>query len=342
MFEEKMSETIEAGAPSIKYNRGDIRMGQGQGDQRSMQVAAEIWEQMEPQQKMQFGNFEKFYQSGIWRQILQQLQMDQQQEGIASQMPREMMEEQVSMSERVPANTGGRIGYQNAGHVYIPEDRRKEPEQVVEEVGGEIKGGFLDNIGLGLNTKKAGANLIDEIQKKKYGYDWEGEGVNWSSSPERPLMSMEETIKALEAEFDEAVETQWGLEKFNEMGIYDKEDIRRRVELGFDQAKGPTVDTGIMKAANGGRIRAAFGGDMEEKLMMRETIDTPSGIETIKETDTMKMAGGGERGWKAQMLAQQLVDEKYPGKDLDFYDLSRKEQFEIYEIALDMIDSGGE
>ena len=188
MFEEKMSETIEAGAPSIKYNRGDVRMGQGQEDQRSMQVAAEIWEQMEPQQKVQFGNFEKFYQSGIWRQILQQLQADQQQEGIASQMPREMMEEQVSMSERVPAR---------------------------------------------------------------------------------------------------------------------------------------------------------FGGDME-KLSMRETIDTPTGIETIKETDTMKMAGGGERGWKAQMLAQQLVDEKYPGKDLDFYDLSQDEQFEIYTIALDMIDSGGE
>ena len=189
MFEEKMSETIEAGAPSIKYNRGDVRMGQGRGDQRSMQIAAEIWDQMEPQQKVQFGNFEKFYQSGIWRQILQQLQMDQQQEGIASQMPREMMEEQVSMSERVPAR---------------------------------------------------------------------------------------------------------------------------------------------------------FGGDMDMKMSMRETIDTPTGIETLKETDTMKMAGGGDRGWKAQMLAQQLVDEKYPGQDLDFYDLPQKEQFEIYTIALDMIDSGGE
>ena len=184
MFEEKMSETIEAGAPSIKYNRGDIRMGQGQGDQRSMQIAAEIWEQMEPQQKVQFGNFEKFYQSGIWRQILQQLQADQQQEGIASQMPREMMEEQVSMSERVPA---------------------------------------------------------------------------------------------------------------------------------------------------------MFGGDME-KLSMRETIDTPTGIETIKETDTMEMAGGGERGWKAQMLAEDLAEEKY-GKE--FYDLTQEQQFEIYTMALDMIDTRG-
>ena len=186
MFEEKMSETIEAGAPSIKYNRGDVRMGQGQGDQRSMQVAAQIWEQMEPQQKVQFGNFEKFYQSGIWRQILAQLQEDQQQEGIASQMPREMMEEQVSMSERVPAR---------------------------------------------------------------------------------------------------------------------------------------------------------FGGDMDMEMSMRETIDTPSGIETIKEKDTMKMAGGGARGWKAQMLAEDLADEKY-GKE--FYDLTQEQQFEIYTLALDMIDSGGE
>ena len=186
MFEEKMSETIEAGAPSIKYNRGDIRMGQGQGDQRSMQVAAQIWEQMEPQQKVQFGNFEKFYQSGIWRQILAQLQEDQQQEGIASQMPREMMEEQVSMSERVPAR---------------------------------------------------------------------------------------------------------------------------------------------------------FGGDMDMEMSMRETIDTPSGIETIKEKDTMKMAGGGARGWKAQMLAEDLADEKY-GKE--FYDLTHEQQMEIYTLALDMIDSGGE
>jgi len=189
MFEEKMSETIEAGAPSIKYNRGDIRMGQGQGDQRSMQVAAEIWEQMEPQQKMQFGNFEKFYQSGIWKQILQQLQMDQQQEagqGIASQMPPEMMEEQVSMSERVPAK---------------------------------------------------------------------------------------------------------------------------------------------------------FGRFMDESVTMDERIKVPGGIETIKETDTMKMAGGGARGWKAQMLAEDLAEEKY-GKE--FYDLTQNQQFEIYNIALDMIDSGGE
>ena len=189
MFEEKFTESIEAGAPSIKYNRGDVRMGQGQEDQRSMQIAAQIWEQMEPQQKVQFGNFEKFYQSGIWKKILQQLQMDQQQEagqGIASQMPPEMMEEQVSMSERMPAR---------------------------------------------------------------------------------------------------------------------------------------------------------FGGDMEEKLSMRETIDTPQGIETLDEKETMQVAGGGLRGEKAQEIAEMLAQERY-GKE--FYDLPFKLQMEVYEIALDMWDSRGD
>jgi len=87
-----------------------------------------------------------------------------------------------------------------------------------------------------------------------------------------------------------------------------------------------------------GRIPARFGGDMEE-LSMRETIDTPQGIETLQETETMKMAGGGERGWKAQMIAEDLAYERY-GKE--FYDLSHVIQMELYNEALDLWDSRGE
>ena len=78
-MEEKisMNESIQAGAPDIKYSRGDIRMGGGGQDQQSMEIAAEIWSQMEPEQKVQFQSFEAFFQSGIWKQILQQLQQDQ-------------------------------------------------------------------------------------------------------------------------------------------------------------------------------------------------------------------------------------------------------------------------
>ena len=93
-MEEKfsMNESIQAGAPEIKYNRGDIRMGASE-DQQGKEIAAEIWSQMEPQQRVQFASFEAFFQSGIWKQILQQLQQDQ--SGIRSQAP------EMSMSEKL-------------------------------------------------------------------------------------------------------------------------------------------------------------------------------------------------------------------------------------------------
>jgi hypothetical protein len=122
-----MNESIETGAPDIKYSRGDIRMG-GQEDMQGKQVAAEIWSQMEPQQKVQFPSFEAFFESGIWKQILQQLQQDQ--SGIRSQSPEMMMSENVNMAEQMPgggiadvdvrekvamAANGGLMGLYNRG-----------------------------------------------------------------------------------------------------------------------------------------------------------------------------------------------------------------------------------
>jgi hypothetical protein len=98
MFEEQMSQSIEAGAPDIKYNQGDIGRGQPQ-DEQGKQVAAKIWEQMEPEQKSQFGSFDAFFASGIWKQIIQQMQADE--SGINSQAP-EMMQENVNMAESMP------------------------------------------------------------------------------------------------------------------------------------------------------------------------------------------------------------------------------------------------
>ena len=121
-----MRESIETGAPDIRYNRGDIRMGQ-EDDMQGKQMAAEIWTQMEPEQKAQFVSFDAFFQSGIWKQILQQLQQDQ--SGIQSQAP-EMMSENVNMQEKMPgggiadvdmrekvaiAANGGLMGLYNRG-----------------------------------------------------------------------------------------------------------------------------------------------------------------------------------------------------------------------------------
>ena len=99
MMEDKisMNESIQAGAPDINYKQGDVMMGGGE-DEQGKQVAASIWEQMEPEQKQQFGSFDAFFQSGIWKQIIQQMQADQGGAGLGS----EMMTENVNMQEQMP------------------------------------------------------------------------------------------------------------------------------------------------------------------------------------------------------------------------------------------------
>ena len=125
MFEEQFTENIEAGAPDIKYNAGDIGRGAPQ-DEEGKQVAAQIWEQMAPEQKQQFGSFDAFFASGIWKQIIQQMQADQGGAGPGS----EMMSENVNMQEQMPgggiadvnmqervqmAANGGLMGLYNRG-----------------------------------------------------------------------------------------------------------------------------------------------------------------------------------------------------------------------------------
>ena len=129
-MEEKISmrESIEAGAPDIKYNRGDIRMGGREPRDQGKEIAAEIWSQMEPEQKVQFQSFEAFFMSGIWKEILKQLQQDQ--SGIRSQAPNMSMSENVNMAEMMPgggiadvdvrekvamAANGGLMGLYNRG-----------------------------------------------------------------------------------------------------------------------------------------------------------------------------------------------------------------------------------
>ena len=97
-----MNESIQAGAPDINYKQGDVMMDpMGRREEsEGKQMAASIWEQMEPQQKMQFGSFDAFFESGIWKQIIQQMQQDQ--SGIKSQAPEMGMTENVNMQEQMP------------------------------------------------------------------------------------------------------------------------------------------------------------------------------------------------------------------------------------------------
>jgi len=122
-----MNESIQAGAPDINYKQGDVMMGGGE-DEQGKQVAASIWEQMEPEQKQQFGSFDAFFQSGIWKQIIQQMQQDN--SGIKSQAPNMSINENVNVAESMPgggiadvnmrenvqmAANGGLMGLYNRG-----------------------------------------------------------------------------------------------------------------------------------------------------------------------------------------------------------------------------------
>ena len=130
MMEDKisMNESIQAGAPDINYKRGDVMMGRQEPSNQSKQVAAQIWEQMEPEQKQQFGSFDAFFESGIWKQIVQQMQQDN--SGIKSQAPNMSMNENVNVAESMPgggiadvnmrenvqmAANGGLMGLYNRG-----------------------------------------------------------------------------------------------------------------------------------------------------------------------------------------------------------------------------------
>ena len=91
-----ISEQLQTDAPSIKYtgNEGPQNPQQPQ----EIQIAQQIWEALSPEQQGQFQSFEQFFQSGIWKQILQQMQADQgQAQGIAGLGPQTEEIEEVGI-----------------------------------------------------------------------------------------------------------------------------------------------------------------------------------------------------------------------------------------------------
>ena len=93
-FEEQITETIEAGAPSIKYE-GDI--------QQQQQIAQQLWENLPPEARAQFGSFEQFFSSGAWKKVLQMLQQQMQQQ-VPQQGPQQMAQQpQEGIGSMMPA-----------------------------------------------------------------------------------------------------------------------------------------------------------------------------------------------------------------------------------------------
>ena len=112
-----ISEQLQTDAPSIKYT-GNEGPQNPQQQQQEMQIAQQIWEALGPEQKGQFQSFEQFFQSGIWKQILQQMQADEgqgqgpEQQGIGSLGP-DPMQQQMPAPNRMGAEYGGRMGIES-------------------------------------------------------------------------------------------------------------------------------------------------------------------------------------------------------------------------------------
>ena len=71
-----ISEQLQTDAPSIKYTGNEGPQASPQHQQEQM-IARQIWEALSPEQQGQFQSFEQFFQSGVWKQILQQMQQDE-------------------------------------------------------------------------------------------------------------------------------------------------------------------------------------------------------------------------------------------------------------------------
>ena len=98
-----------------------------------------------------------------------------------------------------------------------------------------------------------------------------------------------------------------------------------------------------LTAKGGGLMRTNFamGSDEDPKPLPEDPTKpiNPFGPKPIKPLGDMKMADiSYSRKEKAQMLADQLAEEEY---GMDFYDLDIRTQMKVYQIALDMIDEGG-
>ena len=189
-----ISEQLQTDAPSIKYtgNEGPQNpQQQQQQQQQEMMIAQQIWEALGPEQQGQFQSFEQFFQSGVWKQILQQMQADEgqgpqgpeTQQGIGSLGPRPM-EQQMPMPNRMGAEYGGRMGYQGGEMV----EGMTEGIEKVGRGGSEIIEGMTEgSVDIIEKIKESVApfmdeaiwieKLIDYIRKKR------GEGRPNQGSP---------------------------------------------------------------------------------------------------------------------------------------------------------------
>ena len=173
------------------------------------------------------------------------------------------------------------------------------------EKAEEIGGSYWSSLPFRDRTRERGASMVEKLQEYKYGDK-----------------SQEDLISDMENMWQEKIDEGYNPGNtgfFNDFGISDKDEIREKVEEGWEEAR-LSGDTGITTVAQGGRIGAEEGGRMNlggmEKDYRQEggfvpiggqekADDVPARLsknEFVFTADAVRNAGGGDIDQGAKVM----------------------------------------
>ena len=267
-----------------------------------------------------------------------------------------------SLLKKVAPKTLAKIGIGAASALPLLGIGTQKEEQVVPDMG---KLGSFDFDYDQMIRDVKGAKTTEDFAElnTKYGTDLvEDETVYVADGGRIPFALGSKADFAIEDVMTGGVEDEIG----GITGIMRQADLQRKGNVGqFYAAEGGSPsEGGIMDLGGMEKDYRETGGfvdlgaeekadDVPARLSVNEFVMTADAVRGAGDgdidlgakrmEDTMKQleqkgqqyAGGGERGWKAQMLAEEIAEEEY-GKE--FYDLSPSLQNKIYNRALQEID----
>ena len=315
----KMETGVDVTGEQVKYDTGNPR-----------QDAWGIWNSGGIDQEIYEFDFEIFFNSGDWMDMLR------------GQAPAPAQNLQMASAPSI-----GDDRNQLANTLFNKNlDQLTETEviQLDEFISQQMAGGGIAGLRKGYNTGSiATADTEAERELQAAHNQIRAAFIEKFPNIDTDNMRIEDMVALLQREGVLGTEGAGILDMHEGMKMITPESVTKDVQR---MSRGDTqwddipeeIFTGYEEYNKGGRTGYRFG---DEVIADQEAIvKTPNEEVVINDMEEIQgqTAGGGDRGWRAQMLAEDLAEERY-GKE--FYDLTQNQQFEIYNIALDMIDSGG-
>ena len=315
----KMETGVDVTGEQVKYDTGNPR-----------QDAWGIWNSGGIDQEIYEFDFEIFFNSGDWMDMLRG-QAPAPAQNLQMASAPDPMDERNSMANMLFNKN-------------LDQLTETEVIQLDEFISQQMAGGGIAGLRKGYNTGSiATADTEAERELQAAHNQIRAAFIEKFPNIDTDNMRIEDMVALLQREGVLGTEGAGILDMHEGMKMITPESVTKDVQR---MSRGDTqwddipeeIFTGYEEYNKGGRTGYRFG---DEVIADQEAIvKTPNEEVVINDMEEIQgqTAGGGDRGWRAQMLAEDLAEERY-GKE--FYDLTQNQQFEIYNIALDMIDSGG-